>query len=435
MIDTHNAEYHSLEELGSVLQKARQARGVSIEDVTTMTCIQPRFLEGIERGDFSGFSSWVQARGFVQKYLSLMNLMDVWPAYSPFLSDTPPVFPAPATLAEEEPTVDEALPEGEDEPVSQEKLAPGEVDEGDEPAAPLNEDYHIGEQIEAPEFSGTDRDEPDLPLAPLVSNAEVGEDEREAVSSHEDQADHAVTVQVPRRSRPSTPPRQSAQWANDPLQPPISRRKTVAPYATRRKKGGGLILLALTVLILIGAGWTWWSRRDVSLDVAPATQSQKTADTIAVLPSNETPSEGETSSGAEKTIPTNPMAADIVHVRPAQETPNQPAQSTGTSEQNAGALAASTSTSAVSASASSSKQLVIVADGDCWLDVTRDGKKIFAKIIKKGARHSFEIGTGLRVIYGAGQNVKASVDGSAPASPGGGVLRLIYAPDGTVSKQ
>lgn len=56
------------ESLGSRLRAARQAKGLSLEDVAQSTCIRPDKLAALEADDYKRFPSMAYCRGFLTLY-------------------------------------------------------------------------------------------------------------------------------------------------------------------------------------------------------------------------------------------------------------------------------------------------------------------------------------------------------------------------------
>jgi cytoskeleton protein RodZ len=72
-----------MEGLGTKFQKARTARGLTIDEAARMTKIRPSKLAEIEAEDFSQFPSLAYAKGFVQIYGKFLNV-DVSPYLEAF---------------------------------------------------------------------------------------------------------------------------------------------------------------------------------------------------------------------------------------------------------------------------------------------------------------------------------------------------------------
>lgn len=60
--------------VGSILRKARQAKGLELRDVFAELKIQPRFLKALEEGDWVVFDSSVHAKGFLKNYAEYLEL-------------------------------------------------------------------------------------------------------------------------------------------------------------------------------------------------------------------------------------------------------------------------------------------------------------------------------------------------------------------------
>jgi cytoskeletal protein RodZ len=61
-------------ELGQVLQKAREEKGISLDDIQRITKIQRRYLEAIERGHFHVLPGHFYARAFIKSYAEAVGL-------------------------------------------------------------------------------------------------------------------------------------------------------------------------------------------------------------------------------------------------------------------------------------------------------------------------------------------------------------------------
>lgn len=60
--------------LGETLQRARQARGMTIDDAERATRIPRRYLEALEQGNFAILPAPVYARGFLRSYSGYLGL-------------------------------------------------------------------------------------------------------------------------------------------------------------------------------------------------------------------------------------------------------------------------------------------------------------------------------------------------------------------------
>lgn len=57
-----------MSELGQVLQRAREEKGITLDDIQRITKIQRRYLEAIERGHFHVLPGHFYARAFIKSY-------------------------------------------------------------------------------------------------------------------------------------------------------------------------------------------------------------------------------------------------------------------------------------------------------------------------------------------------------------------------------
>lgn len=60
--------------VGEILKKRRTERNLTLEDVERRTKIRKKFLDAIEKGDYSEFSSSTYLRGFIKNYSDFLNL-------------------------------------------------------------------------------------------------------------------------------------------------------------------------------------------------------------------------------------------------------------------------------------------------------------------------------------------------------------------------
>lgn len=77
-----------MSELGQVLQRAREEKGISLDDVQRITKIQRRYLEAIERGHYHLLPGHFYARAFIKSYAEAVGL-DPNHILSHFQSDLP----------------------------------------------------------------------------------------------------------------------------------------------------------------------------------------------------------------------------------------------------------------------------------------------------------------------------------------------------------
>jgi cytoskeletal protein RodZ len=75
-------------ELGNRLKEARLAKGLSLEDLQSMTKIQKRYLIGIEEGNYSSMPGNFYVRAFVKQYAEALDL-DVDEIFETYKEDIP----------------------------------------------------------------------------------------------------------------------------------------------------------------------------------------------------------------------------------------------------------------------------------------------------------------------------------------------------------
>ncbi len=105
-------------EFGETLRRAREAKGLSVDELAKATHMMTRQVEAMEREDFSGFAAPIYGRGFVKLYCEAVGL-DPQPMIAEFMdlfngrrppraivdmkAPPPPPEPAPAPEPESEP--------------------------------------------------------------------------------------------------------------------------------------------------------------------------------------------------------------------------------------------------------------------------------------------------------------------------------------------
>lgn len=63
-----------LKEIGDLLRRAREEKGLSIKDIQEVTKIRLRYLEAIEKGDFEVIPGEVYRKGFIVNYANAVGL-------------------------------------------------------------------------------------------------------------------------------------------------------------------------------------------------------------------------------------------------------------------------------------------------------------------------------------------------------------------------
>ncbi len=63
-----------MESVGEILRKAREAQGLSLEQVAALTKIQEPFIKALEEGHFEALPERVFAKGFVRTYARSLGI-------------------------------------------------------------------------------------------------------------------------------------------------------------------------------------------------------------------------------------------------------------------------------------------------------------------------------------------------------------------------
>jgi cytoskeletal protein RodZ len=128
--------------LGQVLKESREARGLSLADVSFQTKIREYYLDALEKDQISKLPSSVQGRGFLRNYASFLNLdegllMEGWfhPEHIVFEKENPPS----SELIEPEPFVDDTQEETLPAPAGPIAVKPGDIEEPEEQIIVIHE--------------------------------------------------------------------------------------------------------------------------------------------------------------------------------------------------------------------------------------------------------------------------------------------------------
>ncbi|MEQ6389752.1 helix-turn-helix domain-containing protein [Bacillaceae bacterium S4-13-58] len=76
-------------EIGIKLKEAREAKGLTLEDIQEKTKIQKRYLQAIEKGDFSVMPGQFYTRAFIRQYAEVVDL-DPTEVLDDYKSEIPP---------------------------------------------------------------------------------------------------------------------------------------------------------------------------------------------------------------------------------------------------------------------------------------------------------------------------------------------------------
>ncbi len=213
---------------------------------------------------------------------------------------------------------------------------------------------------------------------------------------------------------------------------------TCTPPTKGFKPASRFWIFALLVMIVTGSGWyVWysWEQSGVSLFAPNGDRSsysdEKTTEEGGRLLSEgrnsaETAELGDSesrSSVAEGTAEQTSAASEDM-LRPTLVPPPTAAELVGF----AGTPAPSPTPAAEE---KKENMLVITANGDCWVRIRQGTRTIFERTMRSGDTADFKVTQRLNVTFGRGSAVRVSWNGKDMGSPGRGVERIYYDPDGS----
>lgn len=119
-----------MSEFANTLRTAREAKGLTISQVSEATHILSAVIDGLEHDDFSRIPAPIYGRGFVRLYCEAVGIGDPRPLVDAFMrlynnTPEPPPATTPATpVAKPEPLVEPPRPSAVPEPPAQPSAAP-----------------------------------------------------------------------------------------------------------------------------------------------------------------------------------------------------------------------------------------------------------------------------------------------------------------------
>jgi cytoskeletal protein RodZ len=222
---------------------------------------------------------------------------------------------------------------------------------------------------------------------------------------------------------------------------------TCTPPTTGFKPASRFWLIALLLLVVMGSGWyVWysWEQSEVPLfnvnresDITPGQpgsgeasggeNTERVSETLVLAGTNDPPAG---SASLEPGVSHDPDAPGAKGAAEGQDshpsTPPTAAQLIG--------VAAPVETSPAPVEEKKDKELVISANGDCWIRVRQGTRTIYERTIKAGDTINFKVTERLNVTYGRANVVTVTWNGKDTGSPGRGVERIYYAPDGSTGR-
>lgn len=415
-------EHDDFVSLGSELKRAREARGLPIQAMATMSCIRERHIEELERGECPDFPLQT-LRSMIRGYLNVMGRTDLWARYD-------------RLLVEEESTEVKAQPVTHD---TEFKVGGDEVEHFENEGAafqldemtPKRRTLKLTPEDLAPKFVPITSGEPHHVTSPRTTRPGVGTTDHRQTPYLEpgekfSLSSHGPAMQGPfprrRRSQETSLPKSNPVVAPEPeiveekpaqpqqpLTPPRARRvpRSNSPLLMKelgrddqrpqRRRLGGLVALLILLLLLIGAGVLLY--KGVSLLFGDSSTAPVVTQT----------------DGKDLEFNDDLPAVNVVSVN-NPNTATTPAVDATQPQPETEVVVAS--------------QLTIrVVKKECWVKAEQNGKTIFGKVMKKGDKKTFDLNAPLKVTYGAAQNAEISFDGATFKPAGDGVLKTQYDKD------
>lgn len=215
-----------------------------------------------------------------------------------------------------------------------------------------------------------------------------------------------------------------------------------APPARGFKASSPFWIFVILLLIAAGSSWYVWYTWDLngapSFTVAESTNSQRNA---ATEEPDKKPAPGHErvqpqplqnpENGASENNPETPPPGVAAPLALAAASPAEGIKPLPTAAELVGLPEQKTPPAAEEAK--KDKELVITADGDCWIRVRQGAKTIYERTVKAGDKVSFTVQSRIEVTYGRSGSVKTRWNGKDLGSPGAtkGVEKVFYAPDGS----
>lgn len=285
-------EHADLLQLGEMLREAREAQGLSLDEVESQTRIRVKFLEALEDADLSVLPSALHAKGFLRSYAQFLRL-DVRAVIAQFNAATgasaPPITeptaePAPpAELTEAAEAADEAG-DAVIEPADEPELAPeaaAEAAADDEPAATGDNGRTRAADRLAPE--------PEPEPEPLVPVPQIRRTTYVAPEQWVGPAVPAALRKGAARGAPAPPPEDAHEPASAVAPPEGRPRPTGVPSRVLRSN-----IFVAAVLIIGLVAIVWWVTTYLSTvggeDLAPGAAPEDEMIATAITQEGVTPS-------------------------------------------------------------------------------------------------------------------------------------------------
>ncbi|MDK2958560.1 MAG: cytoskeleton protein RodZ [Synergistaceae bacterium] len=209
------------------------------------------------------------------------------------------------------------------------------------------------------------------------------------------------------------------------------------PPAKGFKPASRFWIFAILLLVAVGSSWyLWytWDRNGAPSFAVRGENSEENGGTVdETAPGNAVAETASRTAAGESSNEADPnsretLSADLSAVPLAGMTPPPSAA------ELVGANASQTPTAVPEKK--KDKELVIDANGDCWVRVRQGTKTLYERTLKAGESVSFTVKERIEVTYGRAGSVRTRWNGEDLGNPGTtrGVERIFYAPDGTTGR-
>jgi cytoskeletal protein RodZ len=217
---------------------------------------------------------------------------------------------------------------------------------------------------------------------------------------------------------------------------------TCTPPTKGFKPASRFWIFAILLLVAAGSSWYVWYTWDQNGVPSFALREEKSSGRSESENTTNAAGEDEKRLKPEQPVPagdsssSQPLAQDI----PGALSADRPAVPLSgmtpppTAAELVGANIPQTSASAPEKK--KDRELVISADGDCWVRVRQGAKTLYERTLKSGDTVSFSVKERIEVTYGRAGSVKTKWNGENLGTPGTtrGVERVFYAPDGSTGR-
>lgn len=218
---------------------------------------------------------------------------------------------------------------------------------------------------------------------------------------------------------------------------------TCTPPTKGFKPASKFWVFVLLLMIVTGSGWyVWYSWEQSGVSLFSLNTERES------VPDEERPENEESGRLSEQSITpetpvdtseprTGEIAVDSSEANGATETDLQPRPTIvlpPTAAELVGVAETPVATPTPAVEEKKEKELIITANGDCWVRVRQGTRTVFERTMRSGDTADFKVTERLNVTYGRGSAIKVKWNGKDLGIPGRGVERIFYDPDGSTGR-